>query len=204
MEKATKDAITAKKSPRAAKGAPSGIVISLIVHAVAIMVAAVITVFIILPPPAIKITPPPAYVRPVMKLIEPRVKIDKSSPPKPLARIIAKAPKVSMPEIQIPVVSGGEDGLLDDLGDGVGTLLDLPDLGDITNEIGYKETIEYLQGLYNLDEAIDKAKRRTRNYAKRQITWFSKIPGLKWYNPDVSMSVGLKSLPDVLDSCRAY
>jgi tRNA dimethylallyltransferase len=70
--------------------------------------------------------------------------------------------------------------------------------------IGYKEIIEYLKGLSNLDEAIDKAKRRTRNYAKRQITWFSKIPGLRWYNPDVSISVGLTSLLDVLDSSCAY
>ena len=119
MEKSTKDAITAKKSPRAAKGAPSGIVISLIVHAVALMVAAVITVFIILPPPKLVVTPPQPYVRPIMKLRQIRVKIDKSSPPKPMARIIAKTPKVRMPKIQIPVVFGGDDGLLDGLGDGL-------------------------------------------------------------------------------------
>jgi tRNA dimethylallyltransferase len=55
--------------------------------------------------------------------------------------------------------------------------------------IGYKEIIEHLKGLSTLDEAIAKAKRRTRNYAKRQITWFSKIPGLKWYDPDESIPV---------------
>jgi len=48
--------------------------------------------------------------------------------------------------------------------------------------IGYKEIIEYLQGNITLSEAIDKAQRRTRNFAKRQITWFSKIHGIEWYN----------------------
>lgn len=49
--------------------------------------------------------------------------------------------------------------------------------------IGYKEIIEHFNGNLTLDEAIEKAKKRTRNFAKRQITWFSKISGLKWYNP---------------------
>ncbi len=50
--------------------------------------------------------------------------------------------------------------------------------------IGYKEIIEYLQGYISLEETIEKAKRRTRNFAKRQLTWFNKIPSLQWYNPE--------------------
>ena len=38
--------------------------------------------------------------------------------------------------------------------------------------IGYKETYKYLIGEAKLDETIDKIKQNTRNYAKRQITWF--------------------------------
>ena len=38
--------------------------------------------------------------------------------------------------------------------------------------IGYKETYKYLIGEAGLDETIDKIKQSTRNYAKRQITWF--------------------------------
>ncbi len=49
--------------------------------------------------------------------------------------------------------------------------------------IGYKEIIAHLTGVLTLDEAIEKAKRRTRNFAKRQITWFNKIHGVRWYNP---------------------
>jgi tRNA dimethylallyltransferase len=50
--------------------------------------------------------------------------------------------------------------------------------------IGYKEVIAYLNGHLSLDEAIEKAKQRTRNYAKRQVTWFNKIPGLRWFDPN--------------------
>lgn len=50
--------------------------------------------------------------------------------------------------------------------------------------IGYKEIIEYIQGKLTREMATEKAKRRTRNFAKRQITWFNKIPGVQWYNPE--------------------
>lgn len=38
--------------------------------------------------------------------------------------------------------------------------------------IGYKEIIDYLDGIVSLDEAIEAIKIGTRNYAKRQLTWF--------------------------------
>jgi tRNA dimethylallyltransferase len=50
--------------------------------------------------------------------------------------------------------------------------------------IGYKEIVEHLSGRLTLEHAIDKAKQRTRNYAKRQITWFSRIPILEWHGPE--------------------
>lgn len=50
--------------------------------------------------------------------------------------------------------------------------------------IGYKEIIEYLQGELSREAAIEKVKCRTRNFAKRQITWFNKITGLQWYSPE--------------------
>ena len=39
-------------------------------------------------------------------------------------------------------------------------------------EIGYKEIGEYLDGLMTQDELIEKISQKTRNYAKRQMTWF--------------------------------
>ena len=40
--------------------------------------------------------------------------------------------------------------------------------------IGYKELCGYLSGNDTLEEALELLKRRTRNYAKRQITWFNR------------------------------
>ena len=45
--------------------------------------------------------------------------------------------------------------------------------------IGYKEMFGYLNGEQTLDEAKDKLKQATRNYAKRQLTWFSSYGGIK-------------------------
>lgn len=40
--------------------------------------------------------------------------------------------------------------------------------------VGYKELFDYFDGLYSKEEAIEKIKQHTRNYAKRQITWFKR------------------------------
>ncbi len=45
---------------------------------------------------------------------------------------------------------------------------------------GYKQALQLIQGELNLRDAIFYAQRRTRNYAKRQITWFRREPGLVW------------------------
>lgn len=48
--------------------------------------------------------------------------------------------------------------------------------------IGYKELLYYLDGVLTLEEAIDSIKQGSRNYAKRQLTWFKKDPRVKWIN----------------------
>lgn len=45
--------------------------------------------------------------------------------------------------------------------------------------IGYQEILTYLDGEATLEEALDKLKQHSRNYAKRQLTWFRKNPELK-------------------------
>ena len=40
--------------------------------------------------------------------------------------------------------------------------------------VGYKEFFDYFNGILSKSEAIDKIKQHTRNYAKRQVTWFKK------------------------------
>ena len=44
--------------------------------------------------------------------------------------------------------------------------------------IGYQEVLTYLDGESTLEEALDKLKQHTRNYAKRQLTWFRRNPEL--------------------------
>lgn len=48
--------------------------------------------------------------------------------------------------------------------------------------VGYKEVFEYLDGTISKDEAIQQIKHHTRQYAKRQMTWFKKDAEFKWIN----------------------
>lgn len=50
--------------------------------------------------------------------------------------------------------------------------------------VGYREIFGYLDGHCSLDEAIVNIKTNTRRYAKRQLTWFRKDPGIQWMHPD--------------------
>lgn len=55
--------------------------------------------------------------------------------------------------------------------------------------VGYKEIFAYMDGKYSLDEAIQKIKSNTRNYARKQITWFRRYPGVKWFHPDRTIDI---------------
>jgi tRNA dimethylallyltransferase len=46
--------------------------------------------------------------------------------------------------------------------------------------LGYRQMIGYLAGEYSYDEAVRRLKRDTRHFAKRQMTWFRKEPGIHW------------------------
>lgn len=48
--------------------------------------------------------------------------------------------------------------------------------------LGYKQIGDYLLGRCSLDEAVASMKQKTRNYAKRQITWFKREPIDYWIN----------------------
>lgn len=49
--------------------------------------------------------------------------------------------------------------------------------------VGYSEIFEYLEGKMSLESAIDEIKKNTRQYAKRQMTWFRKDKEIKWFSP---------------------
>lgn len=53
-------------------------------------------------------------------------------------------------------------------------------IANLINTIGYREIIGYLDNNYSLEEAKELLKKNTRNYAKRQLTWFRKNSEIKW------------------------
>lgn len=48
------------------------------------------------------------------------------------------------------------------------------------NTVGYKETIAYLHGKITAEQALEAIQQHTRNYAKRQMTWFRRNSAVKW------------------------
>jgi len=52
------------------------------------------------------------------------------------------------------------------------------------NTVGYTELFDYLEGKSSLAEARDLIAQHSRNYAKRQLTWFRKDPEFHWFRAD--------------------
>lgn len=48
--------------------------------------------------------------------------------------------------------------------------------------VGYSELFEYIDGKLTLNEAVEKIKQHSRNYAKRQLTWFRKDEEMHWFD----------------------
>lgn len=62
--------------------------------------------------------------------------------------------------------------------------------------VGYRELFEHIENKTSLKEAVEKIKINTRQYAKRQMTWFKKDAAVNWFNPH-NVSAG-----DILSSIR--
>ena len=59
--------------------------------------------------------------------------------------------------------------------------------------IGYKEVIDYLDGKCSLEECVELIKKRTRNYAKRQVTFFKhQLPCLEFNNKEALLQEAMK------------
>jgi tRNA dimethylallyltransferase len=69
--------------------------------------------------------------------------------------------------------------------------------------LGYRQILEYLDGAKTRDEAIDEIKRRTRNYAKRQLTWFKSDPRVKWFEVDLKKEDPIEKLESDLDAAAS-
>ena len=117
-----------RKNKKITKGMPSAVLLSIAIHAALFLLAGMLVVFTVVKKEEKKFEPPKAVERPKMKLKKPKVKIRKSSKPKPTTRIVTKMSRASMPDIQLPEMSGMGDGL----GEMVGGFDMMPDLGETT------------------------------------------------------------------------
>ena len=52
------------------------------------------------------------------------------------------------------------------------------------NTVGYKELFYYLDGIWTLEEAVERMKGNTRRYMRKQLTWFKRDPEIRWFHPD--------------------
>jgi tRNA dimethylallyltransferase len=86
-----------------------------------------------------------------------------------------------------------ENMLKEGLVDEVKSVLQFRNLKSL-NTVGYKELFDYFDGKMTLDEAIDKIKQHSRNYAKRQETWLKRYDDLHQLNPNCAKSLFEQSL----------
>jgi tRNA dimethylallyltransferase len=68
--------------------------------------------------------------------------------------------------------------------------------------LGYKEILDYLDGVYSLDEAIYIIKRETRHFAKRQLTWFRREREVCWIDKSIYHHDENQMLDDMLEILR--
>ena len=74
-----------------------------------------------------------------------------------------------------------QDGLLEE----VKSLQDSQHLNALKT-VGYTEIFKFLKEEWSLEEAVNKIKQNTRNFAKRQLTWFRKSEDIVWFDPSKS------------------
>lgn len=82
-----------------------------------------------------------------------------------------------------------EQGLMEE----VKALLPLKNLNALQT-VGYRELFDYFEGTVTVQKAIEQVKQNSRNYAKRQLTWFKKDPEWKWITPQYPLSALLADI----------
>jgi len=101
-----------------------------------------------------------------------------------------------------------ENGLLDE----VKNLYEKGEEDNIrrTGAIGYIELLDYFNGFLKFDEAVEKIKQHTRNYAKRQLTWFKKDKSTIWidigadYNKNSGKNKENDKKEKIITNCLNY
>ncbi len=60
--------------------------------------------------------------------------------------------------------------------------------------VGYKELFDYTDGVFTLPQAVEKIKVNTRQYAKRQMTWFKRDETIQWLHPNTASDEILETI----------
>jgi len=102
--------------------------------------------------------------------------------------------------INARVEAMAEDGLVDEVAGLLarGVRRDAPAM----KGIGYKETAAYLAGEMSALEAVAAIQTATRHFAKRQMTWYRRMPYIHWYDADEQTETQL--LHAILADVRAW
>lgn len=68
--------------------------------------------------------------------------------------------------------------------------------------IGYREMAAYLRGEISKEAAVEEMKKATRHFAKRQFTWYKKMPYARWHDADKVQYEELAGA--VIERCKAF
>lgn len=102
-------------------------------------------------------------------------------------RIALTIERVSLiPRLDVRVGEMFDAGLIDEVR---GLLEKFPPTARPFSTIGYREAVQVVQGTLGIDDARKEASRRTRAYAKRQMTWLRGEKNVVWIDADREMSV---------------
>ncbi|MBD3224315.1 MAG: tRNA (adenosine(37)-N6)-dimethylallyltransferase MiaA, partial [Caldithrix sp.] len=72
------------------------------------------------------------------------------------------------------------------------------------NTVGYKEVFDYLNGQYPKEDMIEAIKRHSRQFAKRQLTWFRKDQRIQWLEIDDRLRTVSQKMADLLKKRLSY
>lgn len=68
--------------------------------------------------------------------------------------------------------------------------------------IGYREMAAHLRGELSLEAAVEEMKKATRHFAKRQFTWYKKMPYAQWYDADKMQYEDLAD--EIIERCKEF
>ncbi len=108
-----------------------------------------------------------------------------------VVKIGLRLPKEELHErIHLRVEQMMEQGLLDE----VRSLLPYRSHNALQT-VGYRELFEHIDGKGSLEEAVNQIKTNTRQYAKRQMTWFTKDADIHWQSPNEKVAAFIAANP---------